>query len=191
MIVSLDTAAAIQPITTRTTPVEYLTRVALLAIDSWVAQYGGTRDEAIGHALDVAQPDVGAKVGVRRQIRTEAARRKEAGGFLPALPAGNAKWLPSGAIPGADRTMADLLAELVGTDDAVVSTLQIKALDGSNYSWTPAKVKSASTAMMAQRRAIDTARNNAIAQFEAAQAATPPQPFDVSAIVWPAQYGAP
>lgn len=38
---------------------------------------------------------------------------------------------------------------------------------------------------------IDRVCFSALAQFESAQAATPPQPFDVSAIVWPTQYVAP
>jgi hypothetical protein len=177
MILTIDTAAAIPELGPNTTAAQYATRVLLLAAESWRTQYGGTRDEAIQRALEAAQPDSQGRVGIRTQIRNEAIRRKRDGGFLPALPAGNAKWLPSNP-----HTMAVLLA--YNTAATLPAGLDVQALDGTRYT-LPSKARLAGaiqdyTNAMA---AIDAAEAAALT----AQAANPAT-FDFSSIAWPPIY---
>lgn len=178
MILTIDTSVAIPELGPTSTAADYALRVMLMAAESWRKIHGGTRDQALQSALEAVRPDAAGRVGVRQQIRNEATRRKSDGGFLTT---GNGpKWLSS-------DTPTIALIGMLGTQPAAdVANLRSKALDGTNYNWTLARVLDAGKALLAQWQAIETVETNALAS----QAANPAG-FDFAAIVWPAQYVAP
>ena len=176
MQITIDTNSPIA-LTAQSSDADYVRHIVYAAVTSWQAQHGGTRDAAISAARDLAIPDAQAQIGVRQRFRAEAIRRKRDGGFLPTLPAGNAKWLPSNP-----ETIA-ALAAFAGAASALPAGLDLAAMDGTRYPMTKARVTSALDAYAAQMAAIDAAEAAALA----AQAASP-QTFDLAAVVWPAVY---
>jgi len=176
MQVTIDTNAPVT-LTAQSSDADYLRHIVYAAVTSWQAQRGGTRDAAISAARDLAAPDAQGQLGVRQRIRAEAIRRKRDGGFLPTVPAGNAKWLTSNP-----ETVA-ALAAFAGATSALPAGLDLAAMDGTRYALSKARVTSALDAYAAQMAAIDAAESVALT----AQAANPAT-FDFAAIVWPAVY---
>lgn len=128
-------------------------------------------------AITVTPPDTAEKSApVRQKIRAEAMRRKLEGGFLPAVPAGNTKWIPSDS-----ATLATLA--VYGLATTLPAGIDIKAMDGAGYGISAARIKSLADAYAAQMAAIDAAEAAALA----AEAASP-DTFDFVAIRWPAIY---
>jgi hypothetical protein len=178
MQVTIDTDAPVT-LTATSTGADYIRHIVYQAVTSWQAQHGGTRDAAIEAALDLAKPGVGRQQpGVRARIRAEALRRKRDGGFLPAAPAGNDRWLPS------DAESVGVLAAYAASASALPAGIDVTAMDGRRYPLpTKARVATALDAFVAQMAAIDAVEAAALA----AQAADPGT-FDPATIVWPAVY---
>ena len=151
---------------------QYFQHLVFTIVESWVRIYGGTRDEAIAAALDNAIPDAGGRTGMRARIRTEASRRKAEGTFIAA---GETKWLPASAV----RFLA-AARHLTNTEIAPMTT---DAADGTRYNLTGAKVTAALKAWAEKQIAIDTARDAALADYQAN-----PNTFNFDAIAWPAEY---
>jgi len=124
----------------------------------------------------IRQPALNALM--RQRIRAEALRLKQEGGFLPNAPPGNTKWLPS------DPYTLATLACFAGASSALPVGLDIKALDGTGYGISKARVTVALDAFAAQMAAIDNAETAALA----AQLANP-LTFNFDTIPWPATFG--
>ncbi len=182
-IISVDLDYTKPPITARTSDADYLRGVIADALDSWMVQYNApNRDAALTAAADAARPDTGGTVGIPLQIRARQAELIRTGGF----PVGTApvRWLPGG------EAMKSYLFGLLQSSAAEITAAPpIKALDGTNFPIsTLARVQSLCNALDRQERLITQAANQAIQSYRAAVAAEPPQPFSVSAIVWPPVY---
>ena len=171
MLVNFDTNQDVE-IDANSTPAQYIQHIVYQAVTSFQQRYGGTRDQAISSALDNAVPDAGGKTGMRARIKAEANRRKNEGTFLPA---GETKWLPAEA-----RSFLAMARHLPNTE---IAPMQIDAADGTRFNLSGAKVTAAIQAWAAKMIAIDTARDNALAAYQAN-----PTTFNFDAIVWPAEY---
>lgn len=179
MQITIDTNALPSGIGPATTAAQYIAEMVAVAVTSYQSQYGGTRDEAIATALDRAKPDAQGRVGVRASIKAEALRRKREGGFLPTVPAGNTRWMPS------DPATLGTLAAYASVASALPAGLDIAMMDGTSYVLSKARIGQALDAFALQMAAIDAAEKAALT----AQAADPAA-FNFEAIVWPNSYTA-
>lgn len=179
MQIPINTTALPQGLGPTSTVADYMQEMAALWIRDYQRQYGGTRDEALAAALDRAKPDAKGRIGVRARIRADALRRKRDGGFLPTVPAGNTRWMPS------DPATLGTLAAYASAAAALPAGLDIQMMDGTSYALSKTRIGQALDAYALQMAAIDAAEKAALT----AQAADPAT-FNFDSIAWPATYTA-